>query len=607
MRTSRPLRAAVVLCATAAVTLTSGPAAGAVEAGQSGKRPSQTGYGGAVSTVDEDATKAGIEALRRGGNAVDAAVAAAAALGVTEPFSAGIGGGGFFVYYEARTGRVHTIDGRETAPKRMKRDSFVEDGKAIPFEEAVTSGLSVGVPGTPQTWQRALDKWGRKDLAENLRPAIRLARDGFTVDKEYRDHTWQNEARFRAIAPTAKLFLPGGKLPEVGSTFRNPDLAQTYEGLGQRGLDWLYRGELGREIVHTVNQPPVAAGATIKVRPGLMETGDLAGYRVEDRAPTKIGYRGLDVYSMAPPSSGGSTVGEALNIMERFPLSRKDVNGATHTYLEASRLAYADRNKWIGDPAFVDVPLRQLMSDSFAKDRACLIDPKKAMPHPAPAGDPLKPGGCKTTAPGPDRYEGTSTTHLSTADAWGNVVAYTLTIEQTGGSAITVPHRGFLLNNELTDFDFAPPAAGQPWPANAPEGGKRPRSSMSPTIVLKDGKPLLALGSPGGSTIITTVLQTLFNRIDLGMTLPQAVAAPRLSQRNRAKTEAEPAFFNSPKRAELEAYGQQFELPSTTFTPNPEIGTVAALEFLGHGRIQAVAEPVRRGGGSAKVLFPTGP
>ncbi|MBP2474401.1 gamma-glutamyltranspeptidase/glutathione hydrolase [Crossiella equi] len=597
---------ALALCATTAVTLSGLPAtAQAAELGHGGKRPVATGYGGAVSTVDEDATQAGIQVLRRGGNAVDAAVAAAAALGVTEPFSAGIGGGGFFVYYEARTGRVHTIDGRETAPKAMRQDSFVENGKAIPFDEAVTSGLSVGVPGTPLTWQQALRKWGRKSLADNLRPAVALARDGFTVDEEYRDHTRQNEERFRAIAPTAELFLPGGKLPEVGSRFRNPDLAKTYERLG-RDLDWLYRGQLGEEVVETVQNPPLAPGTTRKVRPGLMDKADLGAYRTVDRAPTRVGYRGLDVYSMAPPSSGGSTVGEALNILERFTLSKNDPDAATHLYLEASKLAYADRNKWIGDPAFVDVPLRPLVSDRFAADRACLIDARKALTPPVPAGDPLKPGGCKTTAPGPDRYEGTSTTHLTTADAWGNVVAYTLTIEQTGGSAITVPHRGFLLNNELTDFDFAPPAAGQPWPANAPAAGKRPRSSMSPTIVLKDGRPLLAVGSPGGATIITTVLQTLVNRLDLGMNLKDAIAAPRLSQRNRAKTEAEPAFMDSPRKAALEAYGQAFELPSTTFTPNPEIGSATGIEFLGWGRMQAVAEPVRRGGGSAKVVFPTG-
>ncbi|GAA4016243.1 gamma-glutamyltransferase [Allokutzneria multivorans] len=577
------------------------------------KRATSTGYGGGVATVDHDATKAGIEALARGGTAVDAAVAAAAALGVTEAYSAGIGGGGFFVYYDARTKQVHTIDGRETAPAAMGPNSFVDPktGKVLPFDQAVTSGLSVGVPGTPATWDRALRKWGRLDLRQNLRPAIEIARKGFVVDEEFRGQTALNEKRFRAFPATAELYLPGGKLPEVGSKLKNPDLADTYEQLGRKGVDWLYKGELGRDVARTSEKPPVDPAAGLTVPAGLMKPADLAAYEVEERKPTKIGYRGLDVYSMAPPSSGGTTVGEALNILENYRLSGKtpkDEAEALHLYLEATRLAYADRNKWVGDPGFVNVPVQGLLSDEFAKQRACAIKQDKTMGHPAVAGDPTKivPGQpCATPMPAaPMTYEGPSTTHLVTADRWGNVVSYTLTIEQTGGSGITVPKRGFLLNNELTDFDIEPPAAGKPLPANAPAAGKRPRSSMSPTIVLKNGKPLLAVGSPGGSTIITTVLQTLVNRLDLGKSLPEAVLAPRISQRNAAKTEAEKGFMDGRLRSLLEAKGHQFTLAPTTFAPNPEIGTVAALEFLGNGRIQFAAEPSRRGGGSALALIP---
>ncbi|WP_031508933.1 gamma-glutamyltransferase [Streptomyces megasporus] len=573
------------------------------------KSPVATGRDGAVSSVNPYASRVGLEVLRAGGNAVDAAVATAAALGVVEPYSAGIGGGGYFVHYEARTGRVHTIDGRETAPAAMRRDAFLDpaDGEPIPFDEAVNSGLSVGVPGTPATWEAALDRWGTVSLAKALRPAAGLAERGFVVNEEFRAQTALNEDRFRDFTPTAELFLPGGELPEVGSVFRNPDLADTYRLLAREGADALYEGPLAREIVRTVRRPPVAPDADRTVRPGLMTTADLDRYRVLHRKPTRVEYRGVEVYSMAPSSSGGTTVGEALNILENVDLAGMDRAQALHHYLEASRIAYADRNRWVGDPAFSDVPTEELLSEVFAKERACLIDPDRALTSPLAPADPRDPASwdCAAGRGGAEPYEGPSTTHLVTADRWGNVVSYTLTIEQTGGSAITVPGRGFLLNNELTDFDFVPLSEAVDGP-NLPGPGKRPRSSMSPTIVLEDGRPRLALGSPGGSTIITTVLQTLVNRIDLGMTLPQAVAAPRLSQRNTATTQAEPAFLDSSaERVPLERLGHRFVPPPRTFTPAPEIGAVAALELLGGGRMVAVAEPERRGGGSAMVLRPT--
>ncbi|MGW4165048.1 gamma-glutamyltransferase, partial [Streptomyces sp. NPDC004788] len=540
------------------------------------------GRGGAVASVNPYASQAGLDVLRHGGNAVDAAVATAAALGVVEPYSAGIGGGGYFVYYDARTGKVSTIDGRETAPASMRSDSFTDPatGKAIPFPEAVNSGLSVGVPGTPATWDKALKDWGTIPLAAALRPGTRLAENGFVVNDEFRAQTAMNEERFRAFTSTAELFLPGGELPVVGSRFRNPDLARTYRELAREGTGALYHGDLGRDVVRTVRNPPVAPGAERVVRPGLMDEADLARYAPLRREPTHTTYRGLDVYSMAPSSSGGTTVGEALNILENFHLSKADRVSALHHYLEAGRIAFADRNRWVGDPAFSDVPTRELLSKEFAKDRACLISPDTALTSPLAPADPRVPGSACTRGTGTQEpYEGPSTTHLVTADRWGNVVSYTLTIEQTGGSAITVPGRGFLLNNELTDFDFTPLTAGVPDP-NLPGPGKRPRSSMSPTIVLDEGRPMLAVGSPGGATIITTVLQTLVNRLDLDMPLPEAVAAPRMSQRNRVATEAEPAFLDSADRGALEALGHRFVPAPSTFTPSPEIGAVAALEFL---------------------------
>jgi gamma-glutamyltranspeptidase/glutathione hydrolase len=597
----------------ALVTALAAPGAPAsADAGPASQAPAAApvalGYGGAVASVNPYATQAGIEILRRGGNAVDAAVATAAALGVVEPYSAGIGGGGFFVYYDARSHQVHSIDGRETAPARDGENLFIDPstGKPLPFDQAVNSGLSVGVPGTPATWAQALENWGTTSLDEALRPAIQTAEQGFVVNQNFHAQTQMNAARFRDITPTAQLFLPDGAPPAVGSVFRNPDLAATYRLLGRDGVDAIYQGQLGQEIAQTVQNPPVAPNSDRVFRPGSMQPSDLAAYQALDREPTHSTYHGLDVYGMAPPSSGGTTVGEALNILDNFSLSSADRVQALHHYLEASRIAFADRNRWVGDPAYSDVPVEGLLSQEFGKDRACLISPTSTLTSPVRPGDPNNPSGdCTPGQPGNGAgpYEGLSTTHLVATDRWGNVVAYTLTIEQTGGSAITVPHRGFLLNNELTDFNFTPLYPGVPDP-NLPAPGKRPRSSMSPTIVLRDGQPLLAVGTPGGATIITTVLQILLNRLDLGMTLPDAIAAPRASQRNSATTQAEPAFLNSPERAALEKLGQHFVLAPPAFTPAPEIGAATGLEFLGAGKVQAAAEPQRRGGGSAMVVAP---
>lgn len=575
--------------------------------------PVAVGYGGAVATVDADASRAAIEVLKRGGNAVDAAVTAAATLGVTEPYVAAIGGGGFFTYYDPRTRRVHTIDGRETAPAAMGEKAFIDPatGRPFPFAEAVTSGLSVGVPGTVAQWEQALRRFGTRDLGTLLRPAIDVADRGFTVDQEFHDQTAVNAERFADITSTRRLFLPGGAPPAVGSTFRNPDLARTYRRLGERGPGWLYHGGLGREVVRTVRRPPVDPAATRTVRPGLMRTGDLAAYRAPFRAPTRVGYRGVEVFGMGPPSSGGSTVGEALNILRGLgsaaPGPQGDPVQAMHDYLEATRLAYADRGRHVGDPAYTDVPLRELLSAGFARERGCLIDRAQAAPGPVPPGSPdgdylescpaPPPAGSAQALP----YEGPETTHLVVSDRWGGVVSYTLTIEQFGGSAITVPGRGFLLNNELTDFDLTPPADGTPSP-NLPAPGKRPRSSMAPTIVLKDGRPLLALGSPGGSTIITTVLQILLNRLDLGMDLPTALAAPRATQRNTPQTFAEQAFIDR-YGAALAARGHR--LAPFPGPPAGQIGAATGLEFLEPRLVQAVAEPVRRHGGSALVVDPT--
>jgi gamma-glutamyltranspeptidase/glutathione hydrolase len=581
-------------------------------AGALARHSTARGRGGAVASDTAQATEAGLAVLRRGGTAADAAVAVASTLGVTDPFVAGIGGGGYFVYYDARTHHVYSIDGRETAPAAATSQLFIDrtTGKPLPFPTAVTSGLSVGVPGTLMTWYQALHRWGRFSLGADLKPAERVAQAGFPVTATLREETRENAFRFDQFSPTKRLFLPRGGLPVVGSKMRNAQLAETYRQIGRAGVGTLYGGALGRDIVAAVHHLPLVPGATIAPLPGLMNLDDLRHYHAPFVAPTHVDYRGNDVYSMAPSSSGGTTVGESLNILANFKLSRESRVQALHHYLEATRLAFADRNRYIGDRRYVNVPEARLLSGSFARQRACLIDPAHALVSPVAPGNPFAGAGCRpaqpTTAAQPQ--EGTNTNHFVVADRFGDVVSYTNTIEELGGSAITVPGRGFLLNNELTDFDFAPIQSGVPDP-NLPAGGKRPRSSMSPTIVLRHGKPLLAVGAAGGSTIITTVLQILVDKLDFRLTLPQAIAAPRASQRNSVSTTAEPAFIAQPTTPGLEQLGQVFATSTTSpLAPQiqiaPTIGVASGLQILGGGRYLAVAEPVRRGGGAAGVVAP---
>jgi len=516
------------------------------------------------------------------------------------------------VVYLAHEHRVVTIDGRETAPQNFPQDAFIDPqtGQPIPFTpQRVTSGMAVGVPGTLATWATAERRFGTMSLASLLRPAIGIALRGFTVDQTFHDQTQQNLARLGAFTSSRSLFLtPDGQPPAVGSVLRNPQLANTYRQIARHGPGAFYHGPIGAAVANTVQHPPESPDNTLgfHIRPGLMTPDDIGRYTAPLGQPTHVNYRGLDVYGMQPPSSGGSTVGEALNILEGFDMSTPDRALALHRYIEASRLAYADRNRWVGDPDFSSVPLDGLLSEGFASERRCLIGPTAATSPVAP-GDPTPPfsSSCEAEpqASAQAGREGTSTNHLTVVDRDGNVVAYTSTIEQIAGSGMAVPGYGFLLNNELTDFDPAPPANGSPDP-NLPAGGKRPRSSMAPTIVLRDGKPFLTVGSPGGATIITTVLQTLLNRIDFGMSLPDAIAAPRASNTNSATTVAEPAFITQYGNDLQTRFGQQFT--SSTTTTSPQIGAATGVEFLPGGRLEAAAEPVRRGGGDAEVVHPSG-
>jgi gamma-glutamyltranspeptidase / glutathione hydrolase len=579
-----PVLAAALLAAPAAAHQTPTPT----------KQPTAVGAGGAAASVDPQATQAAIDVLRRGGNAIDAAVGAASVLGVVEPYSCGIGGGGFMTIYSARDGEVHTIDSRETAPAAMDVNSFAG---LTTFESQRVSGMSVGVPGTLRAWQKALGEYGTWPLRRALVPGIAAALHGFAVDPTFHQQTLEAQGIFGDFPATAALYLkPDGTPKDVGTVIRNPDLARTYALIASKGPDVFYSGKVARAIVDTVTHPPLRPGSTRVARPGLMTLADLAGYRAIDRDPTTIDYRGLQIDGMGPPSSGGSTVGEILNIVEGYPMSSLPREEALHDYIEASRLAYADRGAYLGDPGYVSVPLEELLSDQYAALRRDKIGPDAANPPVVAPGDP---DAVPDTSASATRVG--STTNLTVSDRWGNVVDYTFTIEQTGGNGMVVPGYGFLLNNELTDFNLD--ANGVSTGYNGIQGGKRPRSSIAPTIVLRNGKPFLALGSPGGASIITTVAQILLNRVDFGMTLPQAIAAPRLSKRNAATTQTEQAFLTMPEAAALTARGQVLAVTQTPPTAR-EIGAATGIEFLDHGIALAAAEPSRRGGGSAMVVRP---
>jgi gamma-glutamyltranspeptidase/glutathione hydrolase len=555
------------------------------------KTPVATGTGGAVATISEKASESAIAILNKGGNAIDAAVAAAATLGVTDPFSCGIGGGGFMVIYLAKDKRVITIDHRETAPSSFSPAVFQENGKAVDFETAVASGASVGVPGTVRGWHEALQRYGTMSFKQVLAPAIDVATKGFPISETFHKLTAENERKFQLFTSTSQLYLRNGKAVPAGTTLKNPDMAKAYREIAARGYKAFYEGPMAKAMVDAVNRPPLASGAS--VRPGTMSLADLANYEARIRQPIRSTYRGYDVYGMPLPSSGGIAVAEALNILEGYDLKNLPRPNVEHLYLEASRMAFADRNAYLADPEYVDAPVDGILSKQFAAQRRSLIRADKAASV-VPAGDAFLYENDQSFPLRPQQkliQEGTHTTHLTVSDKEGNVVSYTFTIESWGGSGIVVPGYGFLLNNEMTDFDFTGPAP------NIPEAGKRPRSSMAPTIVLKDGKPAFTIGSPGGATIITTVLQTMVNYIDLGMTMDKAIDAPRLSQRNSKETSVEPGFIGTQQARGLENFGHKWEA-----NPAPEeIGAANAIVFNPDGTVTAVSEGHRHGVGTALV------
>lgn len=556
------------------------------------RSPTASGYGGAIATISEAASQAALSILREGGNAIDAAIAAAAVLGVTDPFSCGIGGGGFMLIHYAKDGRIVSIDHRETAPSSISSTIF--SGKEIDKKTAIASGLSVGVPGTVRGWHEALTRFGTMSFADVLKPAILVAEKGFIINENFHRLAKVNEQKFALFSSSSTLFLKNNHVLPIGTLFKNPDLARTYQEIAKHGVRYFYEDKPARAIVASITHPPVTKG--VKVNPGTMTLADLANYEARIRLPLHSKYRGYDIYGMSLPSSGGIVIAEALNILEGFDLAKLSRGEVEHLYLESSRLAFADRNKYLADPEFITAPIEGLLSKAYAAERRKLIKRDKAHSADVSAGNPYTfqhsvraENKSLPLASNEFGEESTHTTHLTVNDKWGNIVAYTFTIEDWGGSGIVVPEHGFLLNNELTDFDFSSTAANRPAPL------KHPRSSMSPTLVFKDGKPVISIGSPGGPTIITTVLQILVNFFDLKMSLTDALAAPRMSQKNTALTMIEPAWADSPMAKELMKKGHKWNSSPT------EIGAANALFFGPNGMVTAISEPARHGIGSALI------
>lgn len=467
---------------------------------------------GMVVTEEKYAAEAGLRVLEEGGNAVDAAVTVGFTLAVTFPRAGNIGGGGFMLIYLAEAGEVVAIDYREKAPAGAGARIFLNEKGEVDTGKTRRSVLSAGVPGTVAGLALALEKYGTITLKRAVAPAIELAENGFPVNEELlRSLDEARDGMEESPAGMRIFFKEGGAPFEPGELLIQKDLAETLRLISEKGPEGFYRGETAKKIA-----------AFMKESGGLITEEDLAGYEPIIRKPVHGTYRGYDIYSMPPPSSGGVHLVQMLNVLERFPLSEYGHNtaAAINVMAEAMKFAFADRSEYLGDPDFTDVPAGKLTSKEYARSLAEKISPGK----PAPA-EKIRPGSFTPA-------EGENTTHFSIADRMGNAVSNTYTLNFNYGSGITVPGTGILLNNQMDDFSMKP---GVPnafgltgGKANALEPGKRMLSSMTPTIVMKDGRPFLITGSPGGSLIITTVLQVITNVIDFDMNAAGATNAPRV-------------------------------------------------------------------------------
>lgn len=474
----------------------------------------ETAQNGMVASQEAVASRVGVDILKKGGNAVDAAIATGFALAVTLPRAGNLGGGGFMMIHLADSGDTKALDYREMAPAAAFKDMFLGEDGEPDNQKSRFSGLAVGVPGTVAGFAEAFEKHGSGKLtwAELVAPAIDLAENGIEVTPDLAASLTASAKRLLQDPATAAIFYKTGGLPFVpGETLKQTDLAATLKLIADKGAAGFYTGEVAEKIAQKVT----ASG-------GGMTTEDLAGYKPVWRDPVVGSYHGYEIASMPPPSSGGVHIVQILNMLQGYPLAEYGPNSADsiHVMAETMRRAYADRSKYLGDPDFVDVPVKGLTDPAYAAELVKSIKMDVATPS-----DEVKPGD-------PFPYESNQTTHYSVVDKDGNAVSNTYTLNFSYGVGLTADGTGVLLNNELDDFSAKP---GVPnaygligGTANAVEGGKRPLSSMSPTLVFKDGKLFLATGSPGGSRIITTTLQIILNVVDHGMNIAEATAAPRI-------------------------------------------------------------------------------
>ena len=495
---------------------------------------------GAVASVHPLATEAGVKALKMGGNAVDAAIATGLTLGVVDGHNSGIGGG-CFIMVRAADGSVTCIDGREMAGAAAHRDMYLING-ILDDEASKTGALASGVPGALAAYDLALKKHGKLKLADLLLPAAEIAEQGFTLDEVYARKlkgVAEKIARFPASA--AVLLKADGSPLKKGDLLVQKDLAKTYRAIAEHGIEWFYRGEFAK-----------VTAAWMKANGGILTEQDFANYVPKQREPLRFTYRGYDLLSMPPPSSGGLHVAQVLQMVERFPIKDLPQVERIHVLTEAMKLAFADRAYWLGDPDFAPVP-RGLMDRAYTDALSQKIDPAKATKVPT-HGEPTKSH---------DDVFGKHTTHLSTADADGNWVAMTQTINTAFGSKVIIPGTGVIMNDEMDDFSVQP---GVPnafkligAEANAVAAGKRPLSSMSPTLVLKDGQPLITVGAAGGPTIITQTLLTISNIIDLGMGPVEALAAPRFHHQWSPDSLKIETKFGDDTLKQVEAMGHELE------------------------------------------------
>lgn len=529
-----------------------------------------------VSSANPLASQAGIDILKKGGSAVDAAIAIQAVLTLVEPQSSGIGGGAFLMHWSPKTEEVIAYDGRETAPAAATPELFLDDnGQPFDFLTAVKSGRSVGVPGAIAMLWQAHQKHGRLPWAELFEPAILLSENGFEVSPRLHRMITLTPAFNESPAGQALYFDAGGAPLPPGHVLKNPELASSLRIIAAQGPDGFYKGVIADQIVQAVQNAPI--------NPGAMTLADLAAYEPKIREAICRPYRSWTVCGMPPPSSGGTTVMQILSLLEEFDVAslKPSSTEAVHLVSEASRLAYADRAMYLADSDFVDIPLDALLDKTYLAERARLIDTRRSMGIAKP-GTPLKKG--TNLSPQISR-EAPSTSHFSVVDGDGNAVSMTTTVEFVFGSNLIAG--GFILNNQLTDFSRQPVIDGRQV-ANAPDGGKRPRSSMSPTLIFDDEGKLYALvGSPGGSRIIAYVANTLVGLMDWGLDMQSAVALPHHVNRN-GLLELEEGTVLVDLAPELERMGHEVKV-------RPLNSGLHGIRILPDGTLDGGADPRREG------------